>query len=446
MTRFDDLFTAGQPADGLEDELRRMLAVREADITEPARPGLDRDLLQLPPHRTHRLSELPGGRAGTLLAAAVVALLVLGSAFAVRGLEHRNSGPAGQPTLSSPIGRPTPSPTSSRTTGIKGCPLPASWASALAGGKIAVDQPQNQPVSAGPDGTFLMLQTATGQTDFSHQELAIFDRNGHGTTIWTAADPAHDYVDVSPDSATSANWVVYGLTRSQNLADHGVVAWNRASGQSTTLRLLSASEEQVAGLVIDVAPIVSGDTAYWIEHTFNKNAQQTLVAQPLPAGTPTTSQVSTVDRLVAIGGGVALLHNPQDTAPGHVSGITQTLTAGPGLSLPSALRNISGLWFGSDGSTLSWLNGPVETALLSWRPGQPGAPSKPVHGAELRARPVGPLLIGGIDDTMLDTRNGSVYREPAGLQFVLTTGTDLIVTNGAGVHRVPLAALPPTRC
>ena len=315
-----------------------------------------------------------------------------------------------------------------------------------------MDQPQNQPVSAGPDGTFLMLQTAT-----AHQELAIFDRAGHGRTIWTAADPAHDYVDVSPDSATSANWVVYGLTRSQNLADHGVVAWNRASGQSTTLRLLSASEEQVAGLVIDVAPIVAGDTAYWIEHEFNKNSQQTLVAQPLPAGTPTTSQVSTVDRLVAIGGGVALLHNPQDTVPGHVSGITQTLTAGPGLSLPSALRNISGLWFGSDGNTLSWLNGPVETALLSWRPGLPGAQSKPVHGAGLRAEPVGPFLgrsgdVGAESSSMLDTRNGTVLRVPAGLDFSLVTGGDLITvtgstkSGGSSVHRVPLSALPATHC
>src|SRR6185437_10103687 len=83
MTR---LFDTGQPADGLEDELRRMLAVLENDITEAGRPPLEGDRLTLPPHRTSWVTELPGGRAGTLLAAAVVALLVLGSAFAVRGL------------------------------------------------------------------------------------------------------------------------------------------------------------------------------------------------------------------------------------------------------------------------------------------------------------------------------------------------------------------------
>ncbi|HEX4726413.1 MAG TPA: hypothetical protein VH298_01360, partial [Jatrophihabitans sp.] len=216
MTRFDDLFDANQPADDLENELRRMLAVREADITAAARPPMDGDRLALPPQRTHRVTDLPGGRTGTLLAAAVVALLVLGSAFAARGLNHQHA-PAGlpnSPVLSSPTPRPTPTP--SPTTSTKGCPLPVSWVSALAGGKIAVDQPQNYPMSAGPDGTFLMQQSATGQstggqTDFTHDELAIFDRNGHGTTIWTATDPAHDYVDVSRDSATSANWVVYGL-------------------------------------------------------------------------------------------------------------------------------------------------------------------------------------------------------------------------------------------
>ncbi|HET6211089.1 MAG TPA: hypothetical protein VFD94_11930 [Jatrophihabitans sp.] len=446
MTRFDDLFDS-QPADQLEAELRRLLAVREADITEPARPRLAGEQLELPAHRTHRISELPGGRTGTLLAAAVVALLVLGSALAARGLEHRNSGPAGQPTLSSPIGQPTPSPTPSRITGSKGCPLPASWASALAGGKIAVDQPQNQPVSAGPDGTFLMLQTATGQVagqiDFTHQELAVFDRNGHGTTIWTAADPAHDYVDVSQDSATSADWVVYGLTRSQNLAAHGVVAWNRATGQSTTVRLLSAAEES-ANTVIDFDPIVIGDTAHWIEQKYGDNAHQTLVSLSLPAGQRSTEPVSGVSRLVAVSNGVGLLHD---------SGSAITLTAGPGLDLPADIRALAiGTWFGSDGTTLHWLDSrtPRSVVLRDWRPAVDLSTN--AFGNALGAPLVGPFLGRTEEGAVYDTRSGSTVLMPAGTSFVLVTGGDLISVTGSTkfggntVHRVPLSALPPAPC
>jgi hypothetical protein len=446
MTRFDDLFTAGQPADGLEDELRRMLAVRETDIAEPARPALDGDLLPLPPHRSHRISELPGGRTGTLLAAAVVALLVLGSAFAARGLEHRNSGPAGQPALSTPTPRPTSSPTPSRATGIRGCPLPASWAAALAGGRIAVDQPQNHPMSAGPDGSFLMMQTATGQvagqTDFTHDELAIFDRNGHGTTIWTAADPVHDMVDVSLDSATSTDWVVYGLTRTQNLAAHGVVAWNRATGQSTTVRLLSQSEES-ANTVIAFDPIVIGDTAHWIEQKYGDDAHQTLVSQSLPDGQRSTQPVSGVSRLVAVSNGVALLHD---------NGSAITLTAGPGLDLPADIQAVAvGTWFSSDGTTLHWLDSRTQSRVLrDWRPGA-GLTTNSFDNA-LGAPSVGPFLGRSEDGAVYDTRDGSTVVLPSGTSFALVTGGDLITVTGTtkfgstSVHRVPLTSLPEVTC
>lgn len=454
MTRFDDLFT-GQPADGLEDELRRMLAVREADITEPARPGLDGEHLQLPERQTHRFGELPGGRLGTLLAAAVVALLVLGTAFAARGFNHRSSGPAGQPALTSPTPRPTPTPSPTQA-GSKSCPLPASWTAALASGRIAVDQPQNYPVSAGPDGTFLMQQTATGlvdgQTDFTHDELAIFDRNGHGTTIWTAADPAHDEVDVSPDSATSADWVVFGLTRSQNLAAHGVVAWNRATGQSTSVRTLSTAEE-AANLVIDFDPIVVGDTAYWIEQKFNDQAHQSLVTQSLPDGQRSSQPVSRVSRLVALGSGVALLHDQNPGVPGHTLGLAATLTAGPGLQLPSKVAGSSGVWFSADGTTLRWLNSlNAPSAILSWKPGQPAVARATIRGGSPGSQLVGPFLITPDEPTILDTRSGRTVMLPVGLSFPLITGGDLITTTGTTklgattVHRVPLTALPPVSC
>ena len=294
MNRFEDLFDAGQPADELETALREMFARREADITEPARPRADGEPpVTLRPPWADRVAELPGGRTGTLLAAAVVALLVLGSVLGVRSLSHHGSPAATQPTPSAPtvsVPAPSPSPTGSPTTPVPGCPLPASWTAALATGAIAVDQPVNAPVTAGPDGSFLMWQAATGpgpggETDFTHQELAIFDRAGHGTTIWQAADPIHDYVDYSPDSAISADWVVFGLTRPQNLAAHGVAAWNRSTGQLSTVHLLSAAEQN-ANLVIAFDPIVIGDTAYWIEQKYGDDAPPDI-GEPVVAGRPT---------------------------------------------------------------------------------------------------------------------------------------------------------------
>ena len=103
MTRFDGPFDTDQPADELADELRRMLARREADITEPARPRMEDERLALPPHRMHQVVELPGGWTGTLLAAAAVVLLVLGSVVAIREF-----GPSSAPTTNQPgIVRPT---------------------------------------------------------------------------------------------------------------------------------------------------------------------------------------------------------------------------------------------------------------------------------------------------------------------------------------------------
>jgi hypothetical protein len=449
MTRFDEQFDTGQPADGLADELRRMLARREADITEPAaiRPGTDAPV-PLIPRLASRATDVPGGLPGTLLAAAVVALLVLGSVFAIRGLSHHPRGPAGQPTVSSPTPRPTPSPT--RTTSTVGCPLPASWAAALAGGRIAVDQPQNYPVSAGPDGTFLMLQTATGQvngeTDFTHQELAIFDRNGHGTTVWQAADPVLDNVDTSPDSAVSADWVVFGLRGPQSLAAHAVAAWNRSTGQLSTVRLRTAAE-QAEDLVIDFDPIVVGDTAYWIEQKYSDDAHQTLVSQPLPTGQRNTQPVSHVSRLVAVGSGLVLLHSRQGTE-------TLTLTAGPGLELPAdVLAAGTGTWFGSDGATLRWLGGDARdgsVVLRSWGPGYGLFTATVVTSPA--ASWIGPFLTFPYGGAVFDTRNGSTVRLPAGLSFDLVLGSDLITVTGTTkfgattVHRVPISALPPTRC
>ncbi|HJQ03293.1 MAG TPA: hypothetical protein VJ851_16980 [Jatrophihabitans sp.] len=448
MTRFDEQFDTGQPADGLEDELRRMLARREADITEPAglRPGTDAPVPVIP-RLASRASDVPGGLPGTLLAAAVVTLLVLGSVLGARSLSRHHSPAATQPTPSgSAISSPAPSP--SATAKSTSCPLPASWAAALSGGRIAVDQPQNYPVSAGPDGTFLMLQTATGQvggeTDFTHQELAIFDRNGHGTTVWQAADPVLDNIDISPDSATSANWVVFGLRGPQSLAAHAVAAWNRSTGHLTTVRLRT-SAEQAEDLVIDFDPIVVGDTAHWIEQKYGDDAHQTLVSQPLPDGQRSTQPVSHVSRLIAVGSGVALLHAQSGTD-------TQTLASGPGLELPAnVLAAGTGTWFGSAGANLGWLDSRNPSVVLrSWSAGDGLTTATVITSPGVTW--VWPFLSFPDGGAVYDTRNFSTVRLPAGLTFALATGNDLITVTGTTkfgpttVHRVPLSALPPTHC
>lgn len=441
-----DLFDANQPADGeLERALSQMLARRSADIDRPGPLRLATDAATPLPAGTAGDHRPPGGLLGTLLAAAAVVLLVAGSILVVHTVANRHSPAASQPSPSRPA--PTPMPSPSVTGQRVSCPLPPSWRMAITSQLISVDQPINQPLSAGPGGSFLMLQSAAGQTDFTHQELAIFDLAGHGTTIWTAADPAHDYVDVSPDSAMSAGWVVFGLARSQNLAAHGVAAWNRATGQLSTVREQSAAE-LAANQVIDFDPIVVGNTAYWIEQKFNDAKHQQLIAQPLPAGTRTSQPVSQVSRLIALGTGVGLLHEAGQSVPGTVQGDTETLTAGPGLSLPQQVRDVAtGSWFGTESGTLRWLS---HGALTSWQVGSGSVDSVAVAPIPLGARPVGPFLVG--ETSMLDTRDGVLIRAAAALSFALVSGSDLLVTTGASkfggtqVHRVALSALAPTRC
>jgi hypothetical protein len=467
MTRFDGPFDTEQPADGLADELRRMLARREADITEPARPRMADERLALPPHRTHQVVELPGGWTGTLLAAAAVVLLVLGSVLAIRAFgpssapttnQPGTSGPAPSSAVPSASSSPSSSPSPVRTA----CAFPPAWSAAISAGLIAVDQPQNYPISAGPDGSFLMLQSATGpgpggETDFTHQELAIFDRSGRGTTIWTAADPAHDEVDVSPDSATSRHWVVFGLSREQNQAAHGVVAWNRASGSSTTVRLLSAAE-QAANTVIAFDPIVVGDTAYWIEQPYPDPRHQTLVAQRLPTGNRRTTPVSQVQRLVATAGGVLLLRGPGAGTSGTTPDEDLALAAGPDLVIPADVIALGvGRDFVSDGATVRWLsilNG--TSTLLSWRPGNPAVGRDAAVEPPAAAQLVGPFLVGQSggngSSILLDIRNGSRHTVPAGTGFPLAAGSDLILTSGTTkfgstkVYRVAASALAPAGC
>ena len=239
--------------------------------------------------------------------------------------------------------------------------------------------------------------------------------------------------------------MVFGLSRSQNLAAHGVAAWNRSTGQLTTVRLLTAAEQN-ADRVIDFDPIVIGDTAYWIEQKYGDDAHQTLVNQSLPDGRRNTQPIAHVSRLVAVGTGVALLH-------AQMSAETRTLTAGPGLDPPAAvLAAGSGSWFGSDGTTLRWLDVRNGSALLrSWRPGS-SLTTQSLANAPLTGQLAGPFLATAGGATIFDTRNGSTLRLPSGLLFPLATGGDLITVTGTTkfgaptVHRVPLSALPPTPC
>lgn len=447
-----DIFDFGteRSSGELEQALRDTLLRRSHDITAAAALPSSSEravLLQKAPAR--KTDSAPGGRRVTLLAAAVVVLLCGASAVGVDALARRHSGGNSVPPAHSTV--PAPRPTATPTTnGVASCPLPQGWRTAIEAGVIAVDQPLNQPVSAGPDGTFLMTQQAISGNDLSHDELAIFDTDGHGRTIWQAADPKHDYVSVSLDSAISANWVVYGLTRSQNLADHGVRAWNRQDGSTVDVRTLSAAEE-AANLVIDFSPVVVGDTAYWVEHEFTDTGHETLVAQQLPSGSRSSQPVSHVSRLIAVGNGLVMLHDTQ-SSPGHVGGIPEMLTSGPGVTVPASVVQ-SGRMFVSDGSVLRWLSG---TSVVSWRPGQSGITRTPARQAQADWTVMGPLIAGTSEGAgssqVLDTRSGRLVSLPAGWTFALVTGGDLVVAIGnskfgaSTIRRVNVNSLTPASC
>jgi hypothetical protein len=388
----------------------------------------------------------------TLLAAAVVLLLCGASALGVNALARRHSGstvPPAHGTAPSPTPRPTTKPTTT-TSAAASCPLPQSWRTAIQAGVVPVDQPLNQPVSAGPDGIFLMMQQAISDNDFSHDELAIFDAQNHGTTIWQAADPVHDFVTVSPDSAISAGWVVYGVTRSQNLADHAVRAWNRQDGSTTDVRTLSTAEE-AANLVIEFSPIVAGNTAYWIEHRFNDPVHQTLVAQQLSSGTRSTKPVSRVSQLIAVGNGLVMLHD-DGLSLGSTTGAVERLSSGPGITVPASVAQ-PGRMFASDGSTLRWLTGSGDTVRLnSWTPGQATVHQVAAPNADADGQPIAPFVINVGRPTVIDTRNGQQFTLPTGWAMVLGTGADLMIAEritkfgAADIRRVNVNSLNPASC
>lgn len=459
--------------DELAGALRQLFERRSTDITEASPFSLDTAAARSAELAedadwdgdgtvVHRLSErwlgradsAPGGLAVSLMAAAAVLLLVLGSLLAAQAIGRHTGRAANQPGNS---GRPAISDTTPTATPAPvqplDCPWQAGWAQRIATGTVRVDQPQNYPMAGFTDGSFLMVQSAsTGQQD-THRELAIFDRSGHGTTIWQASDPMHEFVDVSPDSAMSDHWVVFGLTRSQSLADFGVAAWNRSSRQLTVVRTQSPADI-AADNIVDFDPIVVGDTAYWIEQKFSDSAHQTLVAQPLPTGTPTRTAVSQIGRLVALGGGVGVLrsgHGPIAISPDD----PVSLTAGPGLRLPAKVRALAtGSDFAADGESLRWLRThDGATWLVRWQSGH--ATADPEIRMPLQsARPVGPFVVGTKrgGDAVLDTRSGSVQRLPAGVTFALVAGGDLITSTGgsklggAVIDRVALGSLTPARC
>ncbi|MEP6852059.1 MAG: hypothetical protein ABJA87_05305 [bacterium] len=380
------------------------------------------------------------------VAAAAVILVVAGAlAFAAPSWrDHREDGIGPAPTTAVSAVDPQENPAS--------CALPAQWKTAIAAGTVGVDHPANAAVGSGPDGTFLMHQTGEG-TD----ELALVDADGRRTTVWSPSAGRAEHPSVSPDSAVSGRWVAFGLL--SDSTDYAVLAWNRSSRQLATVRELS-SEERIAGnLVIDAAPVVAGDTAYWVEHRLTNTRHETLVAQPLGGtGDRRDYPVADVDRLVVTDAGLLILTAP-NPAPGTTLGVDETVTAGPFGRLPASLNAVRvGRWFTSDGATLRWLTGArASTRLLAWNP-HDAVTTTAAPAAPLGARIVGPFLVSvsyAEAGVALDTRTGRTVALPVGLDLALTTGGAVVFADGrrrvdrrgaATIARVAIDQLAPVTC
>jgi hypothetical protein len=407
--------------DDLEQALADTLAQRAASIQTT--PTYD---LVSAPART-------GGPRGAIMLTGIAAAAVL--AVVVTLLVVR-SGPSDQPTgrTTSTASEPAPSTSPTNVAITRTCVVSTKDLDALiAGSRIRVDQPRNVAVGTGPDGAVLLMQSAVaaapGQSEgLRHNELAIFDRAGRGRTVWTAADPATDIADVDPAAAVSANWVVLGTRRGQQLADRQIFGWNRSTGQLQAIPPLNgvplADDDSLS------VPIVIGNVAYWIQQRYGQPSTQTVVSYNLAEHKQTSATpTANISQLLAAHGQVAFVSS---------GGNSQRLTSSPGVAVPLVTEQASdqGTSFTSDGTTISWLDNKTMTtgtAIASWRPGESSVIFTLLGSWLSRVRALaGPYVSAGEDaaPVLIDADHARAIRLPATASIDVIAGTDAIITTG----------------
>ncbi len=447
--------TAPHLPDDLEARLRAMFDAEAAtvvaapDLTGTSAPGN-------PPLRLvgrhHR-------RNVVLLAAAAVVAVVVGVALAGTGLSTDGTkAPVGtQPTITSSATVPVSTRASSPAPGSTcTAAMPTSWQRAIDAGRLTLDQQVNAPDGSGPDGYLLLAQQSMGQvggeTDAVHDEIALFDPAGHGTTLWTSPDPAHDTADADRDSALDARWAVFGVTASQNLGGpHEMIAYDR-SGSSGPITFLQESQAvRTAGQLTTTEPIVVGDVAEWIEGDWSHpNGVEHIIGRNLVTGaTVLNLPVRHASQLMRVGSATAWVVD---------AGTAQArLAMTPGRDLPAAVAqaSVGASFFATDGQSVRWLTGTGANATLStWNGSAPTVTAVNVAAPGGTVTVAGPFVFGGTwpDSTVEDTRTGAHLTLPAGLRVVLATAGDVVLTSTtakfttAYVSRVALASLPPVPC
>jgi hypothetical protein len=419
----------------LESSLSAMFTDRATDVTHPpalADPGKD-------------ASNHSRSRNMTPLAAAAAVVVVAGGAVVGAGLAHRHhgsSGPAAPRATSTVV-----------AAAARSCPMPASWQHAIDVGRIPVDQPQNTPISLGANGSVLMVQSNGSK----HDEIAVFDQANHGVTIWKSADPTHLQAVAGPNSMNT-DWVVFGVTGTQNLGiPHVLYAYDRSTGKLRTIESVD-----VAKNVMLSDPIVVDDTVEWIQGTFSHGDTNRIIGQNLRSGARTFNIAAPkATRLLPIDGGAIWV---ADTGDAYVPALTSAahLVGSPAVPVPTAVSASSraGRSYAVNGSTVTWVRGTGANArVYSWTVAAPTASSRAVPALSTfnqgEAFPFGTWFYMPVVNTSQSAPLVSATEQvvmQAGVGIVLTNGTQALMVEPSSssasnnVSRVPLSALSPVRC
>jgi len=448
--------TDQQKLDEFEREVQAMFARRVADVG-------DAPEIRLPdPDRTR--TSATSDKSGTLIrqlsiAAAVVALVatVGGSAVAINNARSHDKSAV-------PVNTGSPSPATSTTAHVpsKACvrPTPPTWQAAIDAGALRLDQPANSVISADPTSGDMLLLQGNPSTDgsnkvFTSSEIAVFDRAGHGLTIWDSeqAKPA-ELAGAAASGAISDRWIVFGLRYPQNLGGpHTLLVYDRVSRQTGVLSQLTDAQLQ-AGKSTRSMPVLVGDSAYWLEGRWQQPSKTSLVSKDLSSGKTTTRSAPGVVDILATSNGLVLV-----TTPGGVLHIG----SGPGLTVsPEVARAFIGAQsYSAMSGTIAW-----ETVIggrhsyYEWRAGEaiaqrwtitaPG--SQPLMSVGF---PLHPAMIDGPAihaDGVIDLRTGATVRLPAGVSVNTWPGVGAVFASGgtkagaSGLSRVAFEDLPVISC
>lgn len=429
-----------KPDDQLPAELEALFQRRAADITTapqisfPHLPAHDGGHLA---HRRHRLSWL-----GVAAAAAVVVAAVGGTVIAIDGAKHGKPRLTAPATSGAPVVTPTPTPTVTSSCLI---PMPGSWQTVIDRDALRVDQPVNEVLSRdGRTGELLLRQstmsTGQGAAIFDHQELALFDRHGRGTTIYVVPDADKaKIIEVAPSGAFTERWIVFGLRGAQNLGGPTVLyAYDR---QSRTLKEIAPQDAANATYSV---PIVVGNTAWWLQGKWQDAQGVKVIGRDLVTGSDTAQIPSATGRALDVGTRLATVGKYSAIASWTGSGYTLS-EAYPGNAFPAsvvaAFEHATAFWI--DGDLLTWRKQSDPSTEYSWLAGEDHPRNTALGGQESSTDSLEHRII---------YRTGVTVELPDNLAYEGTVQGDYLISHHEGklgpisLSRVSTADLPKLSC